>query len=97
MGSMMQQKMQGPGGPGGGGGAQPQGALMAQSEAVKKVIDQMSKMEPSFGPFADRIKSLLDAGLGAVMSAGGPGAGQPPAIQGPNSMKPEPPGSGFPG
>ena len=85
----------------GGGGAQahPQGALIAQSEAVKKVIDQMAKMEPGFGPFADRIKSILDAGLGVVVSGGPPGqsAAEKPSIMGPNSMKATPPGSGFPG
>lgn len=95
---MMQQKTQQDGG--GGDQAHPQGALVAQSEAVKKVIDQMSKMEPGFGPFADRIKSLLDAGLGAVISGGSPGQSEPPqagGMMGPNSMKPGPPGAGFPG
>src|SRR5271168_4288818 len=82
--SMMQQQQQGAGG----GQAHPQGALVAQSEAVKKVIDQMAKMEPGFGQFADRIKSLLDAGLGVVISGGPPGQSGPPEAgqMGPNSM-----------
>ena len=92
--AMMQQKAQG-----GGDQAHPQGSLIAQSDAVKKVIDQMARMEPGFGPFADRIKSLLDAGMGAVVSGGPPGQtqAQKPSIMGPNSMKPGPPQSGFPG
>lgn len=94
--SMMQKQQQ----PGGGGAPQPQGALVAQAEAVKKVIDQMAKMESGFGPFADRIKSLLDAGLGAVMSNGGGSGAQSPGgsagPMGPDSMKPPAPG-GFPG
>ena|ERR1700722_7440697 len=92
--------------PQGGGGANPKGALAAQAEAIKKVLDQMAKMETGFGPFADRIKSLLDAGIGTAMS-GGPqpnsSAGQPPSVQGPvASNRPgdqgaAAPGAGFPG
>lgn len=94
--SMMQQQQ----GQQQGGAPDPKGALVAQSDAVKKVVDQMAKMEPAFAPFADRIKSLLDAGLGAAISGGGPGGSsqqsQPP-VMGPNSMRPSAPGSGFPG
>jgi hypothetical protein len=102
--SMLQQKA----GQGGeqGGGANPKGALLAQSEAVKKVVDQMAKMEPGFAPFADRIRSLLDAGVGAVTSGGSPQPGSsaemPPKFQGPATMRPgeqgaNASGQGFPG
>jgi hypothetical protein len=103
--SMLQQK-----GDQGGGGANPKGALQAQAEACKKVVDQMAKMEPGFGPFADRIKSLLDAGIGVISSAGpqpgssgdqgAPGmAGAPPGggSNAPGPMGAQAPGSGFPG
>lgn len=90
MGAMMQKKDQGPDG---GGGAHPQGALIAQGEAVKKVIDQMAKMESGFGPFADRIKSLIDAGVGSVTSGGSDSNPPGGAPSGPAA----PPGPGFPG
>ncbi len=98
--SMLAQKQGGAEGGGPPSQVNPKGALIAQSEAIKKVLDGMAKAEPGFGPFADRIRSLLDAGIGSVVSAGGqPGAsgGKPPQMQGPASMRPEAPGGSFPG
>ena len=105
VGSMLQKQGQGSPGDGPPGQPNPRGALVTMSDAIKKVLDQMAKMESGFGPFSDRIKSLLDAGLGVVMSAGpqpGASAGQPPSIQGPASNRPgemgaRAPGAGFPG
>jgi hypothetical protein len=98
MSSMLQDKLGGQqqGGP---GQVNPKGALLNMSEAVKKVLDQMAKMESGFGPFADRIRALLDAGIGAI-NAGGPGGAQNPGqISGPASAKPDQGdnGAAFPG
>jgi hypothetical protein len=103
VGAMLQK--QGQGGPGAGGGApggvNPRGALVTMSDAIKKVLDQMAKMESGFSPFADRIRSLLDAGVGSVMSGGPPGSGSQsnaPSVMSPSQRPENPGGSGsFPG
>jgi hypothetical protein len=102
VGAMLQK--QGQGGPGAGGPPgqpNPRGALVTMSDAIKKVLDQMAKMESGFSPFADRIRSLLDAGVGTVMSGGPPGSGSQsnaPSVMSP-SQRPEQPGDSgsFPG
>jgi hypothetical protein len=86
------------------GGTNPRGALVTMSDAIKKVLDQMAKMENGFSPFADRIRSLLDAGVGSVMSSGPPGSSpdesKPQVMspsQKPGEMGAAAPGPGFPG
>jgi len=80
----------------------PRGALITMKDAIGKVLDQMSKMESSFSPFADRIKALLDAGVGSVISGGPPGTQQEPQkimspSQRPGDMGSNAIGAGFPG
>jgi len=101
VGSMLQKQGQGAPGAGPPGQPNPRGALVTMSDAIKKVLDQMAKMESGFSPFADRIRSLLDAGVGSVMSGGPPGSGSQasqPSVMSP-SQRPEQPGDsgGFPG
>lgn len=74
------------------------GALLAQGDAVEKVLTQMAKND-KFKPFANRIIAILKAGMAEASGApqGGPAAqGQPPE---PMSARP-PEGEaqkGFPG
>ena len=104
VGQMLQQKQGGGGPPGAGGppgGVNPKGALLEMKNAVMKVIDQMVKMEDSGAPFADKIRALMDAWVGSVMSGdkGPAGQGQQP-VQSP-SQRPDQGqpgmGAGFPG
>jgi hypothetical protein len=81
------------------GQVNPKGSLITMSEAIKKVVDQMAKMEPSFAPFGDRIRSLLDAGVGAATSGSAPDQ-KPPVMspsQRPGEQGASAPGQGFPG
>jgi hypothetical protein len=101
VGSMLQKQGQGSPGDGPPGQPNPRGALVTMSDAIKKVLDQMAKMESGFSPFADRIRSLLDAGVGSIMSGGPPGSssqGSAPAVMSP-SQRPDQPGTSgsFPG
>src|ERR1700683_250557 len=91
--AMMQSKLQ----QGQGGEVNPRGALLQMGDGIKKVLDQMAKMESAFAPFADRIRSLIDAGIGAINSGGPPGT-QPKDREttGAESMKPDQ-SEGFPG
>lgn len=100
---MGQQKPQ-PGAPPGdlASGVHPQGALLAQFQAVKKVIEQMSKLDDKMAPFATRALAILQTGVEAAVGGGPPGAaaGQPP-ISGPGVQSNKPAegeaGRGFPG
>lgn len=79
--------------------ANPQGALIAQYQAVKKVVEQMARMDENFAPFARRAMAILEAGLGTSISQGKPGISTPPPGQEPSSNRP-PEGEsaqGFPG
>jgi hypothetical protein len=70
------------------GGPNPHGFLLAQVEAVKKVLDQIAGAEPIFAPFAQKAIQSLDTGVSAVSTApkapnpeamgGGPAGGIPP-------------------
>jgi hypothetical protein len=97
IGSMLQKKQDDQQGP-----ANPRGSLITMKDAISKVLDQMSKMEPNFSPYADRINSLLDAGVGAVVSGGPPGSQSQQSqvmspSQRPGDNSAQAPGAGFPG
>ncbi len=68
-----------PGGPPSelGGGIHPSGALMAQADAVKKVLRQMARQSESFAPFAERAVAAIEAGLGDAIAEGRPTAAAP--------------------
>jgi len=68
----------------------PQGAMLAQFEAVKKVLTQMARMNEGYMPFVNRAIAILQAGLGEVISKGraGPGVGEPPPEAGAMSAPP---------
>lgn len=61
------------------GAPNPHGFLLAQVDAVKKVLEQIASAEPTFAPFAQKAISIMDTGVSAVSTApkpGGPGVGQ---------------------
>ena len=72
MGAMLDKKPAGPGGP----GVQPTGALSSAADAVKKVVDNMATMDKEGGPWAARIKQMLDAWTAEAAKRGGPAAGK---------------------
>jgi hypothetical protein len=93
-------KRPGPGGPAQ-GAPDPNGAIVAQVEAIKKVLESMANTEPMMAPFAARATAILDSGVAAVRSAPktpegtggdiGPtagNAGPPPAPGGPGQGPP---------
>jgi hypothetical protein len=49
------------------GGANPMGAMMAQKNAIEKVLQQMASQLPGFGPYGDRAMQMITAGLEAGM------------------------------
>lgn len=66
--------------PGGQQGAvDPNGELVAQTEAVKRVLEQIVRLNPIMAPFAQKCITILDTGLSAVStsppSATSPGGG----------------------
>jgi hypothetical protein len=74
------------------GAPNPHGFLMAQVDAVKKVLEQIAGAEPVFAPFAQKAQSILDTGVAAVSSA--PGGAAPPVEAGTAGPPPPPPGAG---
>ena len=79
------------------GAPNPHGFLMAQVDAVKKVLEQIAGAEPIFAPFAQKALSILDTGVSAVGTAPKPGGpGETPTDGGPAGQAPGgvPPGSG---
>ena len=75
------------------GAPNPHGFLMAQVDAVKKVLDQIAQAEPVFAPFAQKAISICETGVSALSSAPkaeGPGAG--PTETGTGGPTPPPPG-----
>jgi hypothetical protein len=75
------------------GAPNPHGFLMAQVDAVKKVLEQIAGAEPTFAPFAQKAIQIMDTGVSAVSTApspGGPGAG--PTETGTAGPTPPPPG-----
>jgi len=76
------------------GAPNPHGFLLAQVEAVKKVLEQIASAEPTFAPFAQKAVAIMDTGVSAVsaspMGAGAPEAG--PNEGGTGGPTPPPPG-----
>ena len=75
------------------GAPNPHGFLMAQVDAVKKVLEQIAGAEPIFAPFAHKAIAIMDTGVSAVSTSprpGGPGAG--PTETGTGGPTPPPPG-----
>lgn len=70
-----------------GGQAHPQGAVLAMFEAVKKAAEQMAKISDGMKPFVDRAMSILEQGVGEVVSKGGR-----PGSPGPESPEQKPGG-----
>jgi hypothetical protein len=87
----------GGGAPGGGGvtpppmdatnAAHPQGALIAQSVAVQKVLETMGRMSGKFAPYAARMVELMKEGIGEVTGENSGGASGS-SDTGPASAKP---------
>ena len=71
-----------------GGQANPHGALFAQANAVKTVLEQMAGDEPGFAPFARQAIAAIANGVTAVCAAPAPQtlppelASAPPGIPG---------------
>jgi hypothetical protein len=90
-----------PGEPPAEGAPDPNGAIVAQVEAIKRVLEQIAQTEAVMAPFAARATAILESGVAAVRSAprapiggGGPETGppntmvKPPAPGGPGQMPP---------
>ena len=83
------------------GAPNPHGFLLAQVDAVKKVLKQIAEAEPTFAPFADKATQIMDQGASAVSTAPaglGKGVGPGPTDTGTASPTPPPPpgGAGMP-
>jgi hypothetical protein len=72
----------------------PHGAILAQVEAVKRVLESMAQTEPTMAPFAQQASQALDNGVAAVNSAprSSPDGMAPSAP----SAQPSTPGAGMP-
>jgi hypothetical protein len=61
------------------GAVNPNGELVAQTEAVKRVLEQIVRLNPIMAPFAQKCISILDTGISAVSqspaSGNNPGGG----------------------
>lgn len=61
------------------GAVNPNGEVVAQTEAVKRVLEQIVRLNPVMAPFAQKCITILDTGLSAVsqspQSPGSPGGG----------------------
>lgn len=81
----------------------PQGAILAQADAVEKLMRQMSRMSPLFAPFANRISVILRRGLGEILAESEPAgisSSAPFPFQGPRQSNRPGAGeemAGFPG
>jgi hypothetical protein len=74
------------------GAVDPNGELVAQTEAVKRVLEQIVRLNQVMAPFAQKCITILDTGLSAVSQSPAtnqnPGGGiqaimaakQPPAL-----------------
>jgi hypothetical protein len=52
----------------------PQGAILALLETIKKATNQLSKMDPGMAPFVNRGMSIIEQGVGEVISKKKPSA-----------------------
>lgn len=69
--------------------ANPQGAILAQGQAVEKVLRDMARTQPKFGPFADRMVAVLKAGLGELTGPDSTASQPAPmAVPGGQSLRP---------
>lgn len=75
------------------GAPNPHGFLMAQVDAVRKVLEQAASAEPVFAPFAQRAISILDTGVSAVSTAPSGDKGTQQATE-PGTGGPTPPSPG---
>ena len=78
------------------GAPNPNGFLLAQVDAIKKVLEQIATAEPLFAPFAQKALSILDTGVSAVSTAprGPEQPGKGPTEAGTAGPAPPPSGSG---
>lgn len=52
-----------------GGGADPMGQVKVQVEAIDKVLQQIARSVPSFGPYGDRALQVIKMGLSAAAAS----------------------------
>jgi hypothetical protein len=65
--------------------------MMAQVEAVKKVLDQIANAEPVFAPFAQKAIQMLESGVSAISTAPSESSAGPEG-EGGGASSPTPPG-----
>jgi hypothetical protein len=71
------------------GGADPMGAIMAQKNALEKVLQQMAQQLPGFGPYGDRAMQMITAGIEAGAKAKSqPSSAAPESSGGPTMVSP---------
>jgi hypothetical protein len=79
----------------------PQGAMLALLETLKKAANQMARMDEGMAPFVNRAMSILEQGVGEVISkkgAPGPSPKGEAGGAGESARPPQGEGSkGFPG
>jgi hypothetical protein len=103
MSSMIGDKLKKGGGEGGPPSqTHPQGAVLAMLEAIKKAAQQMAKIDEGMAPYVNRALSILEQGVGEVISKKKPGAGDSPEgspmeMPGGGDSKAPSEGGGFPG
>ncbi len=78
------------------GAPNPHGFLLAQVDALKKVLEQIANSEPLFAPFAQKAQQIIDTGVSAVSTAptGEATPGKGPIEAGTAGGAPPPPGAG---
>ena len=81
--------------------AHPQGAILAQADAIEKLLRQMSRMNEGFAPYANRMAVVLRNGLAQALEGAQATPFAPtPQLQAPGSTNRPPAGEaaeGFPG
>lgn len=71
------------------GGTDPMGAIMAQKNALEKVLQQMAQQLPGFGPYGDRAMQMITAGIEAGAKAKSqPSSAAPESSGGPTMVSP---------
>jgi len=70
--------------------AGPQGATLKQATAIESVLKDMSRMNPKFAPFADRMVNILKQGMVELTGGATPdnGTPSPMAVPGQSSLRP---------